>query len=194
VIEGEAGRPWKVTNNFIAGGSVYRRAEASALTPARESLPPFMYPGGSYVFDGAASYAKKVTKFRIEVNRGVDDNIQTTGLNPEDVAPLNFDVSIDATIKYESRDFYEKIQYGQLNATNIPIDLPTGSFEAVSIVSSYIARVVLPLIHWTDAKVNKLDPDGKTVYMDVVGMGIKNATHQIFAAVDSGSASSGYLA
>lgn len=187
VLEGEAGRPWKVSNNFVMGGTYYlRNAVASSLTPARESNPCHYYAFGSYTFDGAGTYNKKVTKWRVEVNRNVDEDIQTTGLNPEDVVPLNFDVAADATIKYEDKNFFEKIIAGAVGATQVPVDLATGSLDLYQVMAggSLSARVVLPFLNWTEAKVNRLDPDGKTVYLDVVGMGLKNATHQIFAVID----------
>lgn len=188
-VEGEAGRPLKITNNFMAGGSIFQREIASSLTPVRETARPFFYAEGSYQFDGAASYARKVTKFKLEVNRALDDNIQTTGLNLEDVVPLNFDVNFDGTIKYESRDFYRKVQYSAAGS-QVPVDLATGTFEAVVFTGSQMLRMVLPFLQWTDVKVNKLDPDGKTVYLDVVAMGLKNATHQIFTEVHTQGATS----
>jgi hypothetical protein len=98
--EWEAGRPLKLTANFISGGSVYRRAQASALTATRESLPVFKYPGASVgltVNDsaGGAATTIKITKGKIDVKRAVDDAIRTTGLNREDVQELNFDCDFE---------------------------------------------------------------------------------------------------
>lgn len=191
-IEGEAGRPWKVNAQFISGGTVYQRDVASALTPARETGKPFFYAAGSYIFDGGASYAADWTKIKVEVQRNVDDGIQTTGLGRDDVVPLNFDTNVEGTLKYTSRAFYQKVLY---NGGSVVIsDLATGSVDLVQLQQVMIAsgvygtgmmRYTLPLFEWTDAKVNKLDPDGKTVYLDVVGMGIKGATSQIIAVVDT---------
>lgn len=192
-IEGEAGRPWKLSAQFISGGTVFQRDVASALTVTREVGKPFFFPGGSYVFDNGASYAADVTKIKIGINRGVDDGIQTTGLNRDDVVPLNADYSVDATIKYTSRDFYQKVTYN--GGSGIIQDLPTGSIDLTMIQTVYInasltasgvARLRMPLIEWQDAKVNKLDPDGKTTYLDLVGMTIKNATYSFIAEIDTG--------
>ncbi len=191
-LEGEAGKPWKISANYISGGSVYQRDIASTLTPTRESGKPFMYPFGSYVFDGGASYSADFTKIKVSVKRGVDDGIQTTGLGRDDVIPLNLDVDAEGTLKYTSRDFYRKIIY---NGGSVVIsDLATGSIDlaqnqltqiASGIVATGLMRVVMPNIEWTDAKVNKLDPDGKTVYLDVVGATVKGATHPIWTQVDT---------
>jgi hypothetical protein len=112
-VEGEPGKPWKYTAAFLNGGTVTFRAIASTLTPTRESGvgKPHMYPNGSYIVDGFASYATDLTKIRIEVTRGVDDAIQTTGLNRADLVPQNMDVNVDATVKFTSPDFYQKAQF-----------------------------------------------------------------------------------
>jgi tail tube protein len=192
-FEGEPGRPWRTTVNFISGGTVYQRDIASTLTPVREQGKPFFYPLGSYVFDGGASYGGDVTKIRIEVTRNVDDGIQTVGINRDDVVPLNFDVTVDATIKYTSRDFYQKVSYN--SGSQIVSQLPTGSIDltmhqqvqvASGVAASGQHRIVMPLLEWTDARVNKLNPDGQTAYLDLVGMTVKGATSPIFAVTDNG--------
>lgn len=193
-LSGEAGKPWQLQAPFISGGTVYQRDIASTLTPVREQGKPFFYPGGSYVFDAGASYSADFTKIKLDVTRAVDDNIQTTGLGRDDAIGLNFDCSVEGTLKYTSRDFYQKVQY---NGGSVVItDLATGSVDVaqlqrVQIASGVFAtglmRYVMPLIEWTDAKVNKLDPDGKTVYLDVVGMGIKGATTQFYSVIDCGN-------
>jgi hypothetical protein len=189
-VEGEAGKPWRLTAAGVGGGTVSIRDAGSTLTPSRETGRPAFYPGGSYTFDAGASYATDVTKWKVEVNRNVDDAIQTTGISRDDVVPLNFDVSVDATIKYTSRDFYKKVQF---TGGSVPLsELATGSLDLAQIVqagtmaASALSRIVVPLLEWTDAKVNKLDPDGKTVYLDVVGQSLKgHASGAIYAVNDN---------
>ncbi len=185
-ITGQAGRPIKIDAQFIAGGTVYQRDIASALTPARETGRPFFYPYGSYVFDGFASYSTKVTKFKIEAQRHIDDTIQTVALNKEDVAPLNFDCQFDATLKYETRDYYQKIAY--ISGSQVQPDFATGAFTcnilttgaaiagpySPGVATGYLLQINLPLLQYSDGKVNKLDPDGKTMYLDFVAKTIKN--------------------
>lgn len=195
VLESEAGLPFKVSANFIGGGTAYERLMASALTPAREQGKPFFFPFGSYTFDNGASYAADVTKVKIEVQRGVDDGIQTTGLTRDDVVALNFDASIDATIKYTSKAFYNKVTFNGGSA--VIVDLPTGSIDLVQLQQVMVAsgsfatgmmRVQMPLIEWTDVRVVKMDPDGKTVYLDLVGQTVKGATYPVITTVDCGNA------
>lgn len=195
VLEAEAGAPWKVSGNFICGGTAYQRDIASALTPTREQGKPFMFPFGSYTFDNGASYAADVTKIKVEVQRGVDDGIQTTGISRDDVVPLNFDASVDATIKYTSRDFYQKVIFN--GGSSIISDLPTGSIDLVAlrlvqvasgIFATGMMRCVMPLIEWTSGRVGKMDPDGKTLYLDLVGQTVKGATYPVYTVVDVGNA------
>lgn len=191
-LEGEAGKPFKVSGNYISGATVYQRDIASTLTPAREKGDPIFYAQGSYQFDGNSSYATDFTRIRVEVSRGVDDNIQTTGLGRDDVVPETIEATVEGTLKYTSRDFYQKVTY---NGGSVPVSLlATGSVRLTQFVQAMTASglfassmmdVQLPLITWTDAKVNKLDPDGKTVYLDVVGMSIKGATVPVFTTVDN---------
>ena len=184
-ISGEAGMPLEVAIQFVGGGTVYRRAIASALTPTREGGDPIFFPRGSYVIDGAGN--TKLTKYKVTAKRNVDDGIQTVDLWREDVIELNADYDLDFTLKYEDATLYEKVQYG--GGTMVPIPLATGSFKAYSNngqaagATAYRAiDVKVPFFQYVGAKVNKLDPDGKTMYLDVAAMTIKNATDTI--AVD----------
>lgn len=186
-IEMEQGRPIKITRNLIGGGTPYRRDAASAMTPVREAGQPYFYPGGSYVLNGAGN--TKITKAKIGIARNVDGDIRTTELFREDVVALNFDVDFEATLKYEDKALYDRVHYA--GGSMVPIDLATGSFQAFTgfgaDTTARFFELVLPLFNFTAARVNKLDPDGKTMYLDVVGMGIKNATHQIFSRIQTAS-------
>lgn len=191
-VEAEAGKPWRYTAAFLGGGTVTFRDVASTLTPTRETDKPFFYPNGSYQFDGFASYGREITKWKVEVNRNVDDGIQTTGLNRADLVPLNFDVNVDATVKYTSKDFYHKVQYS--SGSSVPVQYATGSIDfaqvamvmtASGLFASGLHRIVMPLVEWVDATVNKLEPDGQTMYLDIVGMDVKGTTSAIFAITDT---------
>jgi hypothetical protein len=191
VVEGEAGRPLKITNSFIAGGTPYRRnGEASALTPTREVSQPHFFPGGSYVLNGAGN--TKITKFKSTIQRNVDDAIRTTSLFREDVVALNFDTTLEFTLKYEEAALYDQIHY--LSGTTISpnaMGLATGSFKAYSEFGAGTALRFFEINHtcivFTGARVNKLDPDGKTMYIDVTAMGVKGATTQVFTRVQTAS-------
>ena len=190
-VSGESGRPLRITNSIIGGGTPYRRDEvASAMTPARETNQALFFPGGSYVIDGAGT--TKITKFKSTVRRGVDDDIRTTQLFREDVVALNFDSDLEFTLKYENSDLYDKIKF--LSGTTISpnaLGLATGSFKGYSESGSGATlrffEINHPLIVYTGARVNKLDPDGKTMYIDVTAMGVKGATHQVFTRTQTAS-------
>ena len=191
-IEGESGRPLKLTANLVAGGTPWNRPVASALTPTRETGQPYFYPGGTYTLTGASG--AKLTKFKQEVRRNQDTDIRTTQLFREDVIGLTFDSTLEGTLKYEDNALYKLANYSV--ASNGLIDpnalgLATGTFTAYTEHSggARFFESVQPLVVFTGAKVNKLDPDGKTMYIDFSAMGVKNATHQIFVrhTVPSGS-------
>lgn len=192
-VEAEAGKPWQYTAAFLGGGTVTFRDVASQLTPSRQTDKPYFYPNGSYIVDGFASYAREVTKWKIEVNRNVDDGIQTTGLNRSDLVPLNVEVNVDATFKYTSKDFYRRVAFS--GGSSVPVSLATGSvdfaqLQLVTTASGQLAtsthRIVVPLLEWVDASVNKLEPDGQTMYLDVVGMDVAgSASGPVFAYTDT---------
>lgn len=196
-IEGESGRPLKLTANLVAGGTPWNRPVASALTPTREVSQPAFYPGGQYTLTGASG--AKLTKFKQEIRRNQDTDIRTTQLFREDVIGLTFDSTLEGTLKYEDNSLYKLANYSV--ASNGLIDpnalgLATGSFRAYTEfgvgTGLRFFESAQPLVVFTGAKVNKLDPDGKTMYIDFSAMGVKNATHQIFVrhSLPSGSAPS----
>lgn len=185
-IEWEAGRPFKITGQFIAGGTVYERA--AALTPARETGRPIMYPNASVVVTGADG--GKMTKGKITVKRSLDDDIYTIGLNREDTVETAYDVDFEGTFKYENRTLYKRAKFG--GGTQVPVDLATLGVDIFNSRGSHSLRMVAPGLEIADVKVNRLDPDGKTMYADVSALSVKGATHSFFAEVFS-SATQSYL-
>ena len=184
--EFEQGRPIKETYEFMTGGSSYRRAVASALTPVRETGQPFMYPGASVVLNGdaASGVNTKMTKGKFTLNRNLDGDIRTTGLNREDVVGQTMDTQFECTVKYESAStWYDPIHY-DVGGTQIPFDLATGSVKMTSVFGAgtqYREKEIgINMLDWTQARVNKLDPEGKTMYIDLVGQGRKSATYQMY--------------
>lgn len=189
-IEGEAGRPVRFTAQFVSGGSPH--IGTAFLSPVREAGQPLMYPGASAWMTaagalGAAASSIELTKFRVEIRNGIDDGIQTTGLNREDLVWLTADFSIDGTVKYENNDLWDAINYG--GGTQVPIALATGSFQFftphIPSGGSQNMLVAIPLVEYTAVRVNRLDPDGRTMYLDFTGMTTKNATNSIYAQIVS---------
>lgn len=180
-VEGESGRPLKLTMSLVGGGTPYRRDAASVLTAVRETSEPFFFPQASVVIDGAGN--TKITKFKIDVKRNVDKDIRTTELFREDVIGLTFDVDMEFTLKYEDKALYDKVHYG--SGSQVPVALATGSFRIFRTSGAGTTlryqEIGVNNMQYTGARVNKLDPDGKTMYIDVTAMGIRSATHQIYS-------------
>lgn len=189
-LSGEAGKAISLSFSLIGAGTAYKRPIASALTPARESTDPVFFPRGTYVLEGA--HNANITKFRVAARRSLDDGIQTTELWRADLVELNADYDLDFTLVYQNASLYEKIKYAAAAGTQIPINLSTGAFSALmnNAQAGTLARLVtvdLPSLDFVGAKLNKLEPDGKTVYIDVAAMTRKGATDSLIVDVVTAS-------
>lgn len=180
-IEFEAGMPLRVTAGFVGGGTGYR--PTTALTPVtRESGKPITYQLASVVLTAAAT-GLRVTKGKISIRRTVDDTIQTTGLFREDVVELNQDYDVDLTARYEDAGAWRRAHYN--GGSMVPIDLATAALSFFNWQSggSGSLRMEMPLLEVIGMKVNKLDPDGKTMFLDVSLSSVKGSTHPFWAVV-----------
>jgi hypothetical protein len=191
-IEYTAGEPVKVSANFAAGGTYAFRDVASALTPSRETPRPHFYSNRpSITVDGVASYIQ-MTKAKLSWKRALDDSIQTTALTMDDIVELTADYDVDFTLKYVDKTMYQKIVAG--GGSVVPFDLATGAFDiyvpGAPDTPSLGVGAHMPLLNYVGAKVNRLDPDGKTVYLDISGQAIVSATDTVFSEVWTGGAAS----
>lgn len=185
-LEGEAGRPLKITTSLITGGTPYQ--PTSAQSPARETAEPFFYPGGSYTLTGASG--ARMTKFKATISRGLDTDIFTTQLFRDDVVALNFETTLEGTLKYEDKTLYNQVHYlGSTVISPLALGLATGAFQAYTEFGAgsgwRFFEYNQPLVVFTGARVNKLDADGKTMYIDFTAMGIKSATHQVYTRIQT---------
>lgn len=187
-IDGEAGRPLRLTAQFTSGGTPH--VATAALTPARETGQPLMYPGASAWMTAGGASSIELTKFRVEIRNGIDDNIQTTALNREDLIWLTADYTVDGTLKYENRRVWEAINYG--GGTQVPVALATGTFQLytphIPTGGSQYLLLGLPLVEFIGVRLNRLDPDGRTMYLDFTGMTTRNSgTNSIYAQLVTGA-------
>lgn len=198
-IEGEAGKPVKLSAQFISGGTPYVRN--AAISPiVRESGPPLMIPGASALWTtfstegGEAAETAEITKWSLEVKNTLDDAIRTLSLFREDVVWNTVDFNFDCTIKYVNRVAWNQIHYG--GGTQVPVAVPTGTFQFFSYGpelggTSLRAGLTMPNLLIGNSKVNRLDPDGKTMYMDFTAFGVGGqATYSMFAQLFTGATQS----
>jgi hypothetical protein len=197
-VEGQAGRPIKLTAQFVSGGTI--TAEVTPGSPSREAAQPFMQPGASFSLSvsgglDAGATSIEMTKFTLDIKNTLDDAIQTLGLNREDVLWLLADYSLDGTLKYTDKNIWSQVNYGGGVGTTIQVGIPTCSFNLYSQTTGASTALQLagPLMNISALKVNRLDPDGKTMYLDFTAETIKGATNSLFANVVS-FATSAYTA
>jgi Phage tail tube protein len=187
-IDYAAGLPVKLSLALTGAGTVYQRdPAASSLTTVYDVTDPIYFPRGSYVITGGianVASGAKITKAKVTVQRHLDEAIQTTDLYRDDLIELTTDTALDLTLKYEDRTFYNYVQEG--GGSFVPLPISSLSFTAYSTnqVASAAAnggttvrsmKVGMVNLLTRSAKVNKLEPDGKTVYIDVACTSIKPA-------------------
>ena len=190
-IDGEAGRPLSLSAQFMSAGTAYYRDKASALNPAREVDSPIFYPRASaLIYQGSTSSqiasGALLTKIKVSVKRGLDDGVQTTDLWRDDLVELAQDYDIDGTLKFVDSKLYQSVHYG--GGSQIPVALSTGSIDlsfgnGLSGTQARTMRLLAPYGQFVGAKVNKLDPDGKTVYIDFVFSTIRTGSYPLQAEV-----------
>lgn len=201
-FEGDAGKPVKMTTAFMSGGTPH--SLAGAQTAVREAAFPFMYPGASanIIFQGSGvglgqASSTQLTKWSLEIKNALDGNIQTNALNREDMLLLTSDYDIDATIKYINSAIWEQIDYG--GGSTVPTGLITsGNFTFYSPEAGTrggqndLSSLTLfaPFIEFPSVKVNRLDPDGKTMYLDVVASTRNIGTSSLQATIVSPASTS----
>lgn len=191
-VEGEAGAPWKVTCPIIGGGTPYfRDGAASALSAVLESGDPAMYAGGAYLIDGATSL--DITRFTYNFQRNVDDDLFTTNTFRRKVIPLSRQVSVDFQVIWQDQAIYRNVLYG--GGSFVPPNLATGAFRAQRLLSaSQLIQIDVPLLRYTNVEVNRLEPDGQTVVLDVSAMAAKGGTGLVqHTIVHSNVGASAYL-
>lgn len=186
-IDGAAGLPLKLSIGFTGAGTLYQRDPvASSLTAVYDGTDPIYFPRGSYVITGAianVASGAKITKFKVTVQRHLDEAIQTTDLYRDDLVELTTDTALDLTLKYEDRTFYNYVQEGGGSVVPLPISSLSFMAYANNAVASGAnggtpmrsMKIGMANLLAKSAKVNKLEPDGKTVYIDVACTSIKPA-------------------
>lgn len=192
-FDGQAGEPIQVTAQFISGGTPHDLV--TAQSPVREAAFPIEYPGASVALTvgpypggpAVGGSSVQLTKFSFEIKNSLDGNIQTTGLNREDVLWENADYDLDGTLKYINDAVWRQIQYG--GGSQVPTGLLTsGTFNFFQQnPSSMSLALYLPFVEFTGAKVNRLDPDGKTMYLDFTASTRNIGTQSVQATVVSGA-------
>lgn len=177
-IDGGAGLPLKIAAAFTGAGTVYQRDIASALTTVYDTGDPIYFPRGSYILTGLTASGAKLTKFRTTIMRHLDEAVQTTDLYRDDLIELTADYNFDCTLKYEDRLLYQGVQYG--GGSIVPLPLASlnfmgysGNAQAVGATTYRAITINHNNLLAKAAKVNKLEPDGKTVYIDLTCTSIK---------------------
>lgn len=199
-VEGQQGQPLKFTMPFISGGTVYLATGARTVSPARETGTPFMYPGASaalrvFAASGPGGIGQpttsELTKFSFTIKNTLDEAIQTLALTRTDAIWENVDFNLDGTVKYVDRKIWNAVNY--FGGSQVSISLATAQFDFFALQSSsatYSMHLGVPILVMGSTKVNRLDPDGKTMYLDFSGLTQAGPTWAVYAEMLTGATGS----
>lgn len=187
-IEGEHGKPVKVTANIVGGDSPQNRDAGSARTITLESDDPFYFNTASHqvAVGGAYQADDGITKWKVTFSRGVDDAVFGAGYGRKAIPEQNREVAVELTRRYTNATVHRQIAYG--GGSYVSPTVATGAFKVFmtngntgSALRSFELEV--PLMVMEVAKRNGFEVDGQTVYEDLVGKGLKGATHVVRAQI-----------
>jgi len=172
-VEAEAGMPWRVTVPFIGGGTPYVRNATQILSPTLESGDPAMFAGGAYVITGATSL--DVTRWSYNFTRNVDEDLHTNTVFRRKVIPLSRSVELSMQLIWQDQALWKQIDYGA--SPFVTEALASGAFHAErQLTASQLIAIDVPALKWTNVEVNRLEPDGQTVVLDLSAKGVKGST------------------
>lgn len=175
-LEGEAGGLWQLTLPFMSAGTpVWRDGQASALSPVLESGDPAQFAGGAYLINGGSTLDMR--RFAINFERQVDADIYTNSVFRRKIVLLTRSIEVTGQVVFQNADLWRSIKYGAANASVIGENLATGAFHVErKLAGSQLMAADVPLVRWTGADLNSLEPDGETLVVDFTGMAAKGAT------------------
>lgn len=178
-ISFEAGKMFMYELGFLSGGT--QSAGLAAQSPTREAARPFVYPGASVGLGGGFASGAKVTRGQIKAARNIDDGIQTNTLFREDLVELAQDYTVNITAKYENAALWRQVDYN--GGSLVTPDIATTALTVFAAQGSFQQEIQLPLLEITNAKVNRLIPDGQTMYLDIAAETVKGATFPMWGRV-----------
>jgi hypothetical protein len=183
-LEGKPGEPILMTVPFTAIGDT---VVASAYTPTNYGEDAFLYQGATILLNGAL--ASGITSWKIGLKYKVDE-LYAQNLTLDTIVPLNRDITLEFTRRYENPTLWSIIAMDGGNSPSY--SAPTGSFDVYQTVggsASGIVRFSLPLLSYHGITLTEIDPDGKTIIETVQAGALKGATHAMLVQLNNAHAS-----
>lgn len=190
-IEGEHGKPIRVTAALVGGGTPQARDVASARTVTLETSDPFFFNTGSYnlAISGAPAADDSMTRWSVTFERSQDEEVFGVGYGRQAIPDLNRNVTVEGTRRYQSATAHNAILYGSggsVAAASVAtgmLDLFMSNAGAGTALRTF--RFVVPLMQVQPLTRNVFEVDGQTVYEDFAGVALKSGTHLAWARVQS---------
>lgn len=161
VVEGEAGKPIKLTVDFVG---ITPSIGGSAASASYETDMPFVFYQATLTLDGGA--VTTINKFKITVSNILDEQDFTNAITRADIPLLGRDVSLEFEMVMEATTQYAAVYYGGATAVATAID--EGSFIVDLQYGSAAAlrelKIEVPALYHTEAPVELDTADDKQVY------------------------------
>lgn len=182
-IEGEANRPLKVTAEYVGRKATLQSTPATVTLEAADCL---RFVNGVFTIDGT-DLSARITKFKITMNRGVDDDIMTNEITPKDFIWGSRKITIDFELLYNSNDFFRKVYFGGASGTTDSPTEGTGSinftfYEGGVTTSNRSLQVSIPKVFYTGKPVSPR-LDGKVLRQEAMATAARPNSGAIFSCV-----------
>jgi hypothetical protein len=190
-LEGEANRPLKTTAEYVG-----RKAQllGTAATVTLEAADCMRFVNGVFTINGS-DLSARITKFKITVNRGVDDNIMTNEITPKDFIWGSRKISIDFEILYDSNDFMRLVYFGGTSGTTDSPNEGIGSIDFTFYKSGDPTQesfeIKIPKVFYTGKPVAPR-LDGRVLRQEISAVAARPASGSILECVLTNSRSTAY--
>ncbi len=182
-VEGESNRPIKVSAEFMGRKAI---RQSTALTVTLEDAMPLSFVNGLYVVD-SLSVAGNIHKFKLGFDNGVDSDIFTTQITPDDFIATTRKINLEAEIIFDDDKYFRKAFFGSTTGSTDAAQLGEGTVD-FTFYENGVATAISNLNLQGDRVVHVHDPitpklDGKAIRQMLKFTFEKPSSGQIIDAV-----------
>lgn len=172
-ITGEKGKLLIYEIDFIGIACVVQ----SVSTVTLENHQPFMFYSAVFLLNGSSSGdALGIYKFTIERKNNLDDQIQTTSVNPAAIIFAKHDTKVTADIIMQTMALYNLMYFGSTSGTADSSSIGAGAIQVTFSPpdSFHLLQYIVTTMHYTTVKPPTMKTDGKHYELSIEASGVSN--------------------